>query len=147
VSANTRPELNEQIWQEMEHRITFYAQHPELIQQRLEELDHEWDIERLIETEAPIMTVAGILMAMARGRIWLAVPIFCQGMMLLHAIQGYYPLLSLLRSLGFRTQFEIAQERYALRVLRGDFESVTEAEQGTDVRANVAFLASRVRPS
>lgn len=146
VTSNTRQELNEKIWAEMEQRIIFYAQHTELIQQRLQELDREWDVERLIETEGPSMTLMGILLSITGGRKWLLLPLFAQSMMLTHAIQGFYPLLPLFRAMGFRTQGEISHERYALRVLRGDFESTTDTGTGTDVRANVAFLAARIRP-
>ena len=41
--------------------------------------------------------------------------------MLQHALQGWCPPLPLFRRLGFRTQEEIARERYALKGMRGDF--------------------------
>ena len=146
VTSNTREQANEQIRSDMERHIEFYAAHPEMIEQRLAELDREWDVERMIETDAPSITMFGIFMSVFGGRKWLLLPLFAQSMMLTHALQGFYPLLPLFRSLGFRTQWEIGEERYALRVLRGDFESATDANQGTDVRANVAFMAARVRP-
>ena len=45
-----------------------------------------------------------------------------------HAIQGWCPPVPILRRLGFRTSYEIEEERVALKVLRGDFNEVTHAE-------------------
>lgn len=45
-------------------------------------------------------------------------------MLLVHDLSGAYPLLPLFRRMGLRTQGEIAAERYALKVLRGDFERI-----------------------
>jgi hypothetical protein len=39
-----------------------------------------------------------------------------------HAIQGWCPPLPAFRMLGFRTKKEIEKERYALKLLRGDFD-------------------------
>jgi hypothetical protein len=44
-----------------------------------------------------------------------------------HAVQGWCPPIPLLRRLGIRTQQEIDAEKYALRLLRGDFEQETDA--------------------
>jgi hypothetical protein len=48
-------------------------------------------------------------------------------MLLLHSVQGWYPLLPLLRRLGLRTQNEIDREYYAMKMLRGDFEPLANA--------------------
>lgn len=140
VPANTSEEANHWIHQKMERRIAFYAAHRELIEQRLSELDREWDIERLIETEAPMMTLSGILMSAMFGRKWLLLPMFAQSMVLTHALQGIYPLLPLFRKAGFRTQAEIAAERYALKALRGDFKNLGNAE----AKGDAAYQASRI---
>lgn len=142
VPEHTSEKANHWIHQKMERRIAFYASHRELIEQRLAELDKEWDIERFIETEAPMMTLGGVLLAGMFGRKWLLLPLFVQSMVLTHAIQGTYPLLPILRNLGFRTQAEIAAERYALKALRGDFRAVTQSDdQG---KGEAAFQATRV---
>jgi hypothetical protein len=38
-----------------------------------------------------------------------------------HALQGWCPPLPIFRKLGYRTKDEIAKEKYALKLLRGDF--------------------------
>ena len=128
VPLNTPADVNERIRMDTEKRIAFYGAHPELIDQRLAELDREWDVERLIETEAPSMTLTGLVMGLAFSRKWLIIPLFAQSMVFLHAVQGWYPLLPLFRRMGFRTEREIAIERYALKAIRGDFRDVSGRE-------------------
>lgn len=127
VAENTPDSLNQCIERQTERRLAFHAEHPELIDQRLDELEREWDIERLIETEAPATTLAGILISALFGRGWLILPLFVQSMVLTHALHGFYPLLNVFRRLGVRTQSEIGIERYALKILRGDFKQEGDA--------------------
>ena len=70
----------------------------------------------------------------------MALPIFAQAMMAIHALHGFYPVLPLFRRLGLRTELEISAERYALKALRGDFETV-----GSDpvTAPELAFEAAR----
>lgn len=90
------------------------------IERRLRELDSEWNIERMIETEAPTMIGLGIALGALVNRKWFAVSAMAASMVIVHSIQGWYPLLPLFRRLGVRTQQEIEQERMALKALRGD---------------------------
>jgi hypothetical protein len=60
--------------------------------------------------------------------------------LLQHAVQGWCPPIPILRRLGFRTADEINRERYALKALRGDFDSI--ADKKTPVTsANAALRA------
>jgi hypothetical protein len=142
VSANTAEAVNERLVEQMARRIVFYQQHPELIEQRLGELDQEWDVERVIQSEAPLLTLMGIGLSVTSGRQWLLLPLFAQSMLVVHAVQGFYPLLPLFRRLGFRTEREIAAERYALKVVRGDFAKAAEGDNRQQ-QADEAFQASR----
>lgn len=145
VPDNTAAPVNEQIRRETEQRVAFYAAHPELRDKRLAELDREWDVERVMEVEAPTMTLTGVLLGAAVSRKWLAIPIFAQSMMLLHAVRGFYPLLPLFRRMRLRTEQEIGTERYALKALRGDFEPVNggAAKRSPAERADQAFDAAQ----
>lgn len=129
VRKNTPERFNRQISREIDARIAFYAAHPDQINARLDELEREWDFERTLEAEAPVMTLTGLLLGMTVSRKFLILPLFAQSMVLLHALQGWYPLLPVFRGLGVRTQSEIARERYALKALRGDFDSARQARQ------------------
>jgi hypothetical protein len=77
----------------------------------------------------------GVLM----GRRWLILPLTVGGFLLQHGLRGWCPPLPVLRHLGVRTPREIEAERYALMMLRGDFDSVSENE---DDRAQAAADAT-----
>lgn len=129
VPANTASHVNHQIRREAAARLTYYASHPEEIEIRLRELDHEWDIERTLETNAALLALGGTLLGLITGkRGWFALPLAVTGFLFQHAVQGWCPPLPVLRRLGYRTATEIENERYALRLLRGDVtESAGEA--------------------
>ena len=133
--------LNNQRQEEAETRLAYYANHPEEIGERLRELDEEWDIERAIELEAAGTVFAGVVLGLTVSKKWFLLTALASAMLLLHNLQGGYPLLPLLRRMGFRSPQEIAQERYALKALRGDFEAVAEGEGRSQART--AFDAAR----
>lgn len=59
------------------------------------------------------------------GRRWFILPGIVAGFLLQHAVQGWCPPVALFRRLGFRTASEIEAERYALKIIRGDFDGLT----------------------
>lgn len=125
VPQNTADYLNEWIRRKTEEQVTRFSDSgPAAIEQRLQELDREWDIERLLETNAATVSLIGIYLGARVDRRWLALPATVAGFLLQHAIQGWCPPLPIFRRLGFRTQSEIERERYALKALRGDFSRV-----------------------
>ena len=120
VMEKTSEEINERLRHEMEMRIAYYAQNPGEIDSRLAELDKEWDIERVLETNAAGVSLLGILMA-TRNKKWLILPFAVAGFLMQHAIQGWCPPVPFFRRMGVRTTYEINTERNALKALRGDF--------------------------
>jgi hypothetical protein len=130
VRAHTAPDENRRIDRAIEDRIRYYAdQSREAITGRIEELDKEWSVERMLEAEASSMALVGLTLGMTVNRRFLLVPGFVAGMVLLHALHGWYPLLQVYRRLGFRTRQEIDREKYALRELRGDFADDSVGEE------------------
>lgn len=130
VRANTSPDSNQRIEEEMRRRIILYAnKSPEEISARIRELEKEWDIERWLECNASALAFTGIVLSVARGRKWLLLPAFVLPLLFYHAVQGWCPPIPFLRRLGVRTQQEIDAEKYALRLLRGDFEDGEDAAQ------------------
>lgn len=124
VRANTSPEILEAIDARIEERIRFYAGQPqEAISQRIQELDREWDIERMLETNAAGLALTGLVFGMV-SRKWLLLTGAVLGFLLQHAIQGWCPPVPLLRRMGVRTRGEIDREKYALKILRGDFQGL-----------------------
>jgi hypothetical protein len=125
VRAQTDTEINRRFDRELEMRLRFFStQEKPAITQRIAELDSEWDIERVLEANAASITLLSLFLGATRSRIWFLVPVAVGAFLLQHAIQGWSPPLPLLRKLGVRTRLEIEQERYALKVLRGDFNQV-----------------------
>jgi hypothetical protein len=121
VTSSTDEDVNRRILLQTRARIRQCVIDPDRIEQRLRELDEEWDIERVLETNASIVAFAGVALGAKVDRRWLALPALVTVFLFQHAVQGWCPPLPLLRRAGFRTSREIELERVALKVLRGDF--------------------------
>jgi hypothetical protein len=133
VTRNTAERINEQIRRETEARVAHTAAAgPAAIEQRLAELDREWDIERMLEANAASASLIGLGLGTFLNRRWFLLPAVVAGFLLQHAVQGWCPPVPLLRRVGVRTQTEIDYERYALKVLRGDFQQLPVADSRTD---------------
>jgi hypothetical protein len=131
VPAHTSERINQQIQHDTEIRVRYYEKHIEEIPQRLLALDEEWDIERAIEANASALAFIGVALGATRDRRWLVLPALVTGFLFQHAIQGWCPPVPILRRLGFRTSYEIEEERQALKALRGDFENHSNARDRT----------------
>jgi hypothetical protein len=128
VQLNTSQDINAAIQRRIERNVAFYATaSPELISERLHELDEEWDIERVLEANAAGVSLAGVAMGLTTNRLFFLLPGVVAAFLLQHAIQGWCPPIGVFRSLGFRTSSEIDTERYALKALRGDFDQLRRA--------------------
>jgi len=123
VRANTSEEINRRLDRELAARVRGYEQKsPEEITGRINELDREWDIERWLETNASAIAFTGLVLGVTHSKKWFLVPGIVLPFLFQHAVQGWCPPVPVLRRLGVRTREEIDLEKYALKVLRGDFE-------------------------
>ncbi len=127
VNEQTSEGINQSIRRQLEASVYFYAHHPEQIDERLRELEQEWDIERTLETHAGAVTVASVVLGLVIRPLRLF-PLVVGGFLIQHAVQGWCPPVPVFRRLGFRTTYEINLERYALKTLRGDFQDVSYSE-------------------
>lgn len=82
--------------------------------QRIGELEREWDIERILETNAATLALTGLVLGLTVNRKWLWLPGVVLPFLLQHGLQGWCPPLPILRRLGVRTRGEIDREKYAL---------------------------------
>ena len=130
VSSNTDPVVNALIRRQTDRRLRRIAAAGRgAIQQRLRELDEEWDIERAIECNASALAFTGVALAVTSdNKRWLILPALVTGFLFQHALQGWCPPVPILRRLGFRTVYEIDEERQALKALRGDYANVSTPE-------------------
>lgn len=132
VTRATADEINDRIARETRESVAHYsARGPASIQRRLDELDAEWDIERVLEANASSLALVGLGLGTWVDRRFYLLPAVIAGFLLQHALQGWCPPLPVLRRLGVRTQAEIEQERYALKAVRGDFQEAAEYASGS----------------
>lgn len=127
VRQNTSDDINKEIDRRSAIRVREYAGlSKEELTRKIEELDQEWDIERLLETNASIIGLTGLVLSMTHSRKWIAVPSIVLPFLLQHAVQGWCPPVPVFRRLGFRTRKEIDREKHALKYLRGDYDEWSE---------------------
>ena len=125
VRANTSQEINREIDHSADARVRQYAdKSPVEITHRIEELDREWDMERLLETNASALAFTGLALGITHSKKWLIIPGIVLPFLFQHALQGWCPPVPVFRRLGVRTRKEIDREKYALKVLRGDFNQI-----------------------
>jgi hypothetical protein len=98
-------------------------------------------VERWLETNASSLALGGLLLGLTINRKWLWVATVVLPFLPVHAIQDWCPPLPLVRRMGVRNQREIAEEKYALKYLRGDFAEIKAAIEETH-RAIGAYKAS-----
>lgn len=123
VPSNTACEVNAKIRERTLANVSEMAgASSQEIEERLHQLDHEWDIERAIEANASSVALVGLGLGALVDRRFFVLPGIVAGFLLQHAVQGWCPPVPILRRMGFRTQSEIERERSALKAMRGDFE-------------------------
>ncbi len=143
VRANTDPEINRQIDESMRQRVQLYAKADQsTISHRIDELDHEWDMERTLEANASGLVLTSLFLGVASSRKWFILPFAVAGFLMQHAIQGWCPPIPFFRRRGVRTRLEIERERFALKLLRGDFSNGAAGEQ-PDIQKALAALEER----
>ena len=128
VPQHTASDVNRRIQLDIEHSIRYHQRHKNQISKRLQELDEEWDIERAIQANAALVGFLGLTFGVLGRSRWLLVPALVNGFLFQHSVQGWCPPVPVLRRLGFRTSFEIEQERQALKLIRGDYRSVAAGD-------------------
>jgi hypothetical protein len=123
VQRSTPPPLNDRIELETKQNLEEYTTaKAHAIDERILELDREWDIERSLELNASVLALAGTALGILVDKRWFALPILVGTFLTQHAIQGWCPPIPILRKMGFRTRKEIDKEKFALKALRGDFK-------------------------
>jgi hypothetical protein len=100
------------------------ASGPAEIERHLETLNREWDVERVLQVNASVLALAGLVLGATTNRRWLVVPGVVFSFFFQHAVQGWCPPIPVFRRMGVRTRTEINRERYALKALRGDFAAL-----------------------
>jgi hypothetical protein len=120
-------EIDKKFDQKTLNNIRFYSlQNSLIIENRLRELELEWDLERVLEINTGVFALAGTLLSVTDKR-WLFITGIATLFMTQQALKGWSPPIPFLRSLGFRTRKEFDKEKIALKSLRGDFDDIYDA--------------------
>ena len=118
---NRRP-VNDRIQARTLHDVARYiGADPVFIDERIRELEREWTLERVLETNAAPLGIAGLALGLAIDRRFFALTGIVTALLLQNALFGASPARPVLRTFGLRTTEEIYDEIIALRILRGDF--------------------------
>lgn len=133
VRSATSESVQTTLDKEIIERLERYAGAPASeISARIQELELEWDIERVLELNASSLALLGTLLGATVDKKWLLLPGTVLPFLFQHAVRGWCPPVVLFRRLGVRTQKEIELEKNALKLLRGDFDFLSgspDAEQ------------------
>ena len=126
VRSHSAAADNKLIDREAEGRVRRFAgKSKEEITGQIDRLEREWDMERLLETNASILSLVGMTAyAGSRSKKWLILPGVVMSFLVQHSVQGWCPPMPVFRKLGVRTRQEIEREKYALKALRGDFDEL-----------------------
>lgn len=124
VPEHTADRINEEIAWATEERLHALAGHPDAILHRLDELDEEWDTERVLAFNSAVLTLTGLALGTTLDRRWLLLSGAVQLFFVQHALQGWCPPLPVIRRLGVRTAREIEDERNALLDMLDDMAPV-----------------------
>jgi hypothetical protein len=117
-------QVNQQIDRQTDANILHYANAmPEVIDERIEELDREWDVERMLTVNGASVALAGLILGATRDKKWLIVPGIVLPLLLNLNLRGWAPALPVLRHLGMRSRSEINRERAALLASREQAEA------------------------
>lgn len=123
VETDISLEHSTRVEKSIQEKVNHYYKDHQEIEQRLMELDNEWEIERVLQLVAASISFTGVLLGIKQNKRWLALPLTVTGFLMNHAIFGWSPPLPILKALGFRERAEIDKEKYALKALRGDFSN------------------------
>jgi len=125
VAAYTNPEVNEMIRGSTLDNIKCMENAEEAeLSRRIQTLNAEWDMERFVEAEAAICTIACSLLGMSKKKFWPFLTLVGGVFLLQHALLGWCPSAPVMRKMGIRTAEEICQEKTVLKLLRGDFANL-----------------------
>ena len=128
--------------------VRFYASlGTAAIEERLRSLDEEPDQETVTALALAGAGTAGLLFGFLGSRLWRLLAWLSLPLLFAHARGNLKAPADFLRTLGLRSRREIQEERYALKILRGDFRDAqgpgSEKPSGGVRDADVALESVR----
>jgi hypothetical protein len=96
---------------------------PQAIDDRLAELDREWTAGRMTKAAMGVVIVCGLALS-PLNPWWLILPAIGGLILLSYLFERTSWLGIVFHEMGYRSGFEVDQEKMALKVLRGDFRAL-----------------------
>lgn len=125
VATYTNPEMNDMIRSStLEHLSLLENAGEEELTRRIQKINSEWDMERVVETKAAMCVMGCALFGIAKNKYWSFLTLIAGTFLLQHALLGWCPSAPVIRKMGIRTSEEINQEKMVLKVMRKDFAHV-----------------------
>ena len=129
VKRATPSSINQKIENETWQNVSRYINsNGNEITARIHQLEKEWDIERYLGVNMSTLALIGVALTYFVHINWLILPAIVLLFFFQHSVQGWCPPLPIMRLFKIRTRKEIEQEKYALKIIRGDFSSVTNVK-------------------
>jgi len=123
--------------QTLEQRLACIADAgPLAIEDRLAELEREWTAGRMTKATIGVLLVAGFALTALLNPWWLILPAVGGVFLLQYLFSRSSWLGKAFHEMGYRTGWEVDQEKMALKVLRGDFRhlaTVHDIESHEDI--------------
>jgi hypothetical protein len=120
VPRHTPEHVNQKILNNTINELEALGNNRSQIKDRLHKIESEWDIERVLETNAASVLLTSLFFGTVFNKKWLGLSGIVAGFLFQHAVSGWCPPVSVFRRLGFRTQREIDNERTILKARLGE---------------------------
>jgi hypothetical protein len=136
VALNTNPTTNKSIRNNTLRRINIFKNcSDKILSDNVDNLNHEWDVERALEVSAASVILGSTIMGLKTNKkYWFMISGTASLFLMQHSLQGWCPPVPLVRRLGIRTSEEINNEKIVYKLLKNDFENIpTSAEVLLDV--------------
>jgi hypothetical protein len=125
VIQATPSSINSKIETDTWNKVSQYMNKSNVeITERIHKVDKEWDIERYLGVNMSTLALIGLALSYFVHINWLILPAIVLLFFFQHSVQGWCPPLPILRLFKIRTSEEIEQEKYALKIIRGDFNKL-----------------------
>lgn len=125
VEMHTNNKVNKRIVQKTDDNLKkLQYGSADALTERINQLDREWDTERVLEANAAAIIFVGSVIGWLTSPYWFILTGIISFFLFEHAIQGWCPPLPLIRRLGVRTQAEIQVEKMTVKFMRGDFNNI-----------------------
>ena len=115
VREHSTPAALKAIDRATDTNIFYYSRLPKpLIEDRIMELNEEWDTERVLQLVSGTSILAGLTLGFLGKKRYFFLSAVAAAFTIQHARQGYCAPLSIIRKFGVRTKNEIDREKNAL---------------------------------